>query len=142
MGVLIKIEPVTNLHIPDEGMDVCMMVHPGQSQVGQASISPTLAVQSFEVEFHGVSTENHYCCKQIFRLTTNKKPAHAAGAPWDGINALDAATMAYASINAMRQQLHPSDRVHGIIVNGGEAPNSESFAACVIILTRHVSSHP
>ncbi|KIR79343.1 hypothetical protein I306_03616 [Cryptococcus gattii EJB2] len=106
-----------------EGMDVCMMVHPGQSQVGQASISPTLAVQSFEVEFHGVSTENHCCCKQIFRLTTNKKPAHAAGAPWDGINALDAATMAYASINAMRQQLHPSDRVHGIIVNGGEAPN-------------------
>ncbi|WVO23718.1 uncharacterized protein IAS62_005073 [Cryptococcus decagattii] len=87
-----------------EGMDVCMMVHPGQSQVGQASISPTLAVQSFEVEFHG-------------------KPAHAAGAPWDGINALDAATMAYASINAMRQQLHPSDRVHGIILNGGEAPN-------------------
>ncbi|KAL0244087.1 hypothetical protein I308_105350 [Cryptococcus tetragattii IND107] len=87
-----------------EGMDVCMMVHPGQSQVGQASISPTLAVQSFEVEFHG-------------------KPAHAAGAPWDGINALDAATMAYASINAMRQQLHPADRVHGIIVNGGEAPN-------------------
>lgn len=68
MGVLIKIEPVANLHIPDEGMDVCMMVHPGQSQVGQASISPTLAVQSFEVEFHGVSTENHYCCKQIFDL--------------------------------------------------------------------------
>nr|KIR83725.1 hypothetical protein I308_06114 [Cryptococcus tetragattii IND107] len=31
--------------------------------------------------------------------------------------------MAYASINAMRQQLHPADRVHGIIVNGGEAPN-------------------
>jgi metal-dependent amidase/aminoacylase/carboxypeptidase family protein len=43
--------------------------------------------------------------------------------PWEGINALDAIVMAYQSIAVMRQQLRPTDRVHGVILEGGLKPN-------------------
>jgi metal-dependent amidase/aminoacylase/carboxypeptidase family protein len=52
------------------------------------------------------------------------KAAHAAAAPWDGINALhDAMVISYQNISALRQQMQASNRVHGIIKKGGEAPN-------------------
>ncbi|ORY28950.1 putative amidohydrolase [Naematelia encephala] len=87
-----------------EGIDACMMNHPGGHQAGAGRIAPTMAMQLIWVEYTG-------------------KTSHAASAPWDGINALDAATLAYASISAMRQQIKPTDRIHGIITNGGQAPN-------------------
>ena len=46
--------------------------------------------------------------------------AHAAGAPWEGINALDAAVLAYSNISALRQQVHPDSRIHGIIKGSEE----------------------
>ncbi|KAJ5735496.1 uncharacterized protein N7483_000621 [Penicillium malachiteum] len=49
--------------------------------------------------------------------------AHAAAAPWEGINALDAVVAAYNNISMLRQQLPLTQRVHGIISNGGERPN-------------------
>lgn len=50
-------------------------------------------------------------------------PAHAAGAPEAGRNALDAVLLLFAGINAWRQHLRESDRVHGIVNEGGVAPN-------------------
>lgn len=41
------------------------------------------------------------------------KASHAAAYPWEGINALDAAVLAYNNISVLRQQLKPSWRVHG-----------------------------
>ena len=43
-------------------------------------------------------------------------------APYEGINALDAAVTAYNAISVMRQQLMPSDRAHAIIVMPEGAP--------------------
>ena len=40
------------------------------------------------------------------------KPSHAAGFPWEGVNALDAAVTCYNSIACLRQQLKPEWRVH------------------------------
>lgn len=57
-----------------------------------------------EIEFHG-------------------KQAHAASAPEEGINALDALILTYNGINAMRQHLKDGARLHGIIVHGGNSPN-------------------
>lgn len=51
------------------------------------------------------------------------KAAHAAAFPWEGVNALDAAVMAYTNVSALRQQMKPSWRVHGVIKNGGVKPN-------------------
>ena len=56
-------------------------------------------------------------------VTYTGKAAHAAAFPWEGVNALDAAVLAYTSISALRQQMKPTWRVHGIITNGGAKPN-------------------
>lgn len=51
------------------------------------------------------------------------RSAHAASAPEKGINALDALIQVYNGINALRQHLTSDVRIHGIIVDGGTAPN-------------------
>lgn len=51
------------------------------------------------------------------------KAAHAAAAPHEGINALDALIMLFNSINALRQQLKEDVRIHGNIIKGGDAVN-------------------
>ncbi|GKW45570.1 M20 family metallopeptidase [Planococcus sp. NCCP-2050] len=84
-----------------EGVDAALMIHPS----GKTAITgPSLAVDPLEFHFYG-------------------KPAHAAGSPEEGINALDAVLQLFNSINALRQQLPSDARVHGIITHGGDAPN-------------------
>ena len=56
-------------------------------------------------------------------ITYKGKASHAAAFPWEGVNALDAAVMAYQSVSVLRQQMKPSWRVHGVITNGGAKPN-------------------
>lgn len=50
-------------------------------------------------------------------------PAHAAGAPWQGVNAVDAAVSCYTSLAMLRQQIKPEHRLHYIITDGGQALN-------------------
>ena len=52
----------------------------------------------------------------IPRLTVQYtgKAAHAASFPWKGVNALDAAVLAYQNVSCLRQQIKQSWRVHGI----------------------------
>ena len=93
------------VHMIDAGyfkdVDFAMMVHPAFTN----DASPlALAVKRSAITFHG-------------------KEAHAAMAPWEGVNALDAAVMAYNSISSMRQQIKPTWRIHGVINNGGVKPN-------------------
>ncbi|MCW6662866.1 M20 family metallopeptidase [Aerococcaceae bacterium NML190073] len=51
------------------------------------------------------------------------RASHAAGAPEDGINALEAVIQVYNSINALRLHLPKDVNIHGIITHGGEAAN-------------------
>jgi amidohydrolase len=51
------------------------------------------------------------------------KAAHASAVPWDGVNALDAVIQLFNNVSMMRQQVRPECRIHGIITNGGAAPN-------------------
>lgn len=82
-------------------VDVAMMAHP----VNQDSLRVALtATQQIKVEFKGKGT-------------------HAASSPWDGLNALDAAVASYVNVSLLRQQIKPSCRIHGIIVEGGTYPN-------------------
>ena len=84
-----------------EGIDLAMMVHPNP----RSSLAPGfLAAAVMEATFTG-------------------KAAHAAAYPWEGVNALDAAVMAYNSISLLRQQMKPTWRVHCIITEGGVKPN-------------------
>ena len=52
-------------------------------------------------------------------ITYKGHSAHASLFPWKGTNALDAAVMAYSSVSMMRQQMKPTWRVHGVILEGG-----------------------
>jgi metal-dependent amidase/aminoacylase/carboxypeptidase family protein len=64
-----------------------------------------------------------YWLSQVLYLTVSILSAHAAAAPWEGINALDAAVLAYSSISVLRQQIKPDHRVHGIIEGKNWTPN-------------------
>ncbi|KAM3932539.1 xaa-Arg dipeptidase [Leptodactylus fuscus] len=84
-----------------EDMDVVFMAHPAQDD---AAYLPDVAVHDVTVKYYG-------------------KASHAAAYPWEGINALDAAILAYNNISVLRQQMKPYWRVHGVIKNGGVKPN-------------------
>ncbi|GAB1196724.1 hypothetical protein APSETT444_005999 [Aspergillus pseudonomiae] len=60
---------------------------------------------------------------QKLRVEFKGKTAHAAGDPWNGRNALDAAVAAYNHVALLRQQIEPDARIHGVFEDGGAAPN-------------------
>jgi len=84
-----------------EGVDAAMMVHPADADL---LLMNCLAIQELLVEYDGHA-------------------AHAAAAPWEGRNALDAAVLGYMNVAAMRQHIRPDERVHGVITRGGDKPN-------------------
>lgn len=51
------------------------------------------------------------------------KTAHSGVAPWSGRSALDAVEIMNVSTNYLREHLHPTHRLHYVILEGGEAPN-------------------
>lgn len=51
------------------------------------------------------------------------REAHAAVAPYLGLNAADALTIAQVAIGLLRQQFAPGQMAHGIVTNGGQATN-------------------
>ncbi|NXN94379.1 P20D2 protein, partial [Rhinopomastus cyanomelas] len=84
-----------------EGLDVAFMAHPSQEN---AAYLPDVAEHDVTVKYYG-------------------KASHAAAYPWEGVNALDAAVLAYNNLSVLRQQMKPTWRVHGVIKNGGVKPN-------------------
>lgn len=57
------------------------------------------------------------------RFAYHGKTAHAASDPHEGINALNAVIHLFTGLDALRQHVTPDVRIHGIITDGGEAPN-------------------
>jgi amidohydrolase len=84
-----------------EGVHAAMMVHPAPVET---VTMPCLAVSHNEVHYHG-------------------KSAHASAWPEQGLNAADALTVAQVAIGLLRQHIHGTDRIHGIVLKGGDAPN-------------------
>ena len=95
-------------------IDVAMIVHPNTRNM---PTEEALACSTLEVEFFG-------------------RPAHAAGQPHRGINALDAMILAFTSINSLRQHIRGDARIHGIITDGGEAPNIVPAHSAAVFLVR------
>ena len=82
-------------------MDAAMIIHP--NSLNMVTVA-ALACSTLDVEFLG-------------------RPAHAAGQPHKGTNALEALILAFTAINSLRQHIRGDARIHGIITDGGEAPN-------------------
>ena len=70
-----------------------------------------------------------------YRYAYHGKSAHAAMMPESGINALNSVIHLFTGIDAMRQHLREDVRIHGIITDGGTAPNVvPEFAAANFML--------
>ena len=57
------------------------------------------------------------------RFTFKGKTSHAAGSPEKGINALDGCISLFNMVNALREHIKDSSRIHGVITEGGKAAN-------------------
>jgi amidohydrolase len=73
--------------------------------------------------YHGYEKSGRSLAMDAIRFEFQGKAAHAAAAPHEGINALDGVIQLFNSINALRQQTRSDTRIHGIITDGGHAPN-------------------
>jgi len=83
------------------GVDAAMMIHPlCRTKLWRGSLGLT----KVKVEYFG-------------------KAAHASAAPWQGVNALNAVIGLFNALDAMRQQIRPDSRIHGIITVGGQQAN-------------------
>jgi amidohydrolase len=78
-----------------------VMLHPGPVDIAAAR---SLALSEVTVNYTG-------------------RESHAAVAPYLGVNAGDAVTVAQVAIGLLRQQLMPGQMVHGIVTHGGQATN-------------------
>jgi amidohydrolase len=78
-----------------------MMVHPAPID---GITPPMIAAALFDVQYEG-------------------KESHASAFPEMGINAADALTVAQVAIGLLRQHIRSTDRIHGIVTHGGDAPN-------------------
>lgn len=56
-------------------------------------------------------------------VTYRGRESHAAVAPYLGLNAADAITVAQVAIGLLRQQFEPGHMAHGIVTDGGQATN-------------------
>lgn len=84
-----------------EGVDAAMMIHPSNLNL---ITMPCIAICDVTATYHG-------------------RAAHASAMPHRGLNALDAVVTAYQAIAQLRQHIKNTDRIHGIITDGGMAPN-------------------
>lgn len=95
-----------------------LMIHPWPTERLEATC---LAVDHFDVTYEG-------------------KEAHASAAPWEGVNALDAVTIAQVAVSLLRQQLRPGDQVHSIVTDGGVAANIIPRRASARYMARSVTA--
>jgi metal-dependent amidase/aminoacylase/carboxypeptidase family protein len=72
----------------------------------------------------GVNLTTMPCiCVAEVSVTYHGRAAHASAMPHNGIKALDAILLAYQAIGNLRQHIRDDERIHGIVVEGGQAPN-------------------
>jgi amidohydrolase len=83
------------------GIHAAMMVHPAPFDMLRAKI---IAASMFDVHCTG-------------------KESHASAFPERGVNAADALTIAQTALGLLRQHIKSTDRIHGIVTNGGAAAN-------------------
>ena len=112
-----KIEMIKNGAFDD--VEVALMAHP--NAVYSSATIDTYAITEINVTFTG-------------------KASHAAAAPHEGLNALDAVISSFNAIGALRQQMPENCRLHGIITHGGDAPNIIPAKASAAFMVRSKDS--
>jgi amidohydrolase len=102
-----------------DGVDAAMMMHPANLNL---ITMPCIAICDVEAIYHG-------------------RAAHASAMPYRGLNALDAVVTAYQAIAQLRQHIRTTERIHGIITEGGLAPNIVPERAACRYFVRAPDAH-
>ncbi|EGS17533.1 uncharacterized protein CTHT_0068640 [Thermochaetoides thermophila DSM 1495] len=92
-----------------KGCAASLMVHPGPGHKIPEPIRGVACVRMLA----NVKNKVHF----------RGREAHAAIAPWEGVNALDAVCLSYNAIAMLRQQIRPDERIHGVFRSAGDRPN-------------------
>ena len=97
-----------------DGVDMAIMTHAASTDWDPSGINKDLMISK---------GSNGLVAK---RAEFIGKASHAGGTPWNGINALNAATLALQAIHMQRETFKDEDsiRVHPIITKGGSAVNA------------------
>jgi aminobenzoyl-glutamate utilization protein B len=95
-----------------KGDDACIFTHVGSNLLVAYGDDGGNGVVSVKFNFDGQS-------------------AHAAGAPWRGRSALDAAELMDIGWNFHREHMEPTQRSHYVITDGGDQPNVVPSKAAV-----------
>ena len=80
---------------------------------------------------------SQFLALDCFRATFHGKPAHAAGEPWNGINAVNGVQLAIHAMDMLRQQVRPESRIGTWIINGGTASNVIPATGELEVTVRH-----
>ena len=102
-----------------DDLDIALMVHPGNETYRTIN---TLAVDVLDVKFFG-------------------KSAHASENADEAKNALDAMISYFNGVAQLRQHIKSSQRVHGVILDGGQAANIIPDVTHARFYTRATSRH-
>lgn len=100
-----------------DDVDAALMFHPGDRTIPWRHATAAVHI---DVDFHGVA-------------------AHAAGSPTAGRSALAAVIALFNSVDAMRQFIPESARIHGIITDGGQAVNIIPEHASAALMVRDLT---
>jgi amidohydrolase len=101
-----------------DGVDAAMMWHPGDRSLSRR---------------HGLAAAH-------LRFAFTGVPSHAAKTPWEGRSALAAAQLFLNAVDSLRQFVRPTVRMHGVVVDGGDAPNVVPGSATVEFYARDTTT--
>ena len=104
-----------------EGVDAVLFTHVDDSMAVSWGQATGTGLVSVEYTFEGTA-------------------AHGAGDPWKGRSALDAVELMNVAWNFRREHLHPLQRSHYVIVDGGDQPNVVPSSATVWYFIREITA--
>ena len=104
-----------------DGVDAVLFSHVGDNMNVSWGPSRGTGLVSVEYTFEGVA-------------------AHGAADPWKGRSALDAVELMNVGWNFRREHLHPLQRSHYVIVDGGDQPNVVPSFASVWYFVREITA--
>jgi aminobenzoyl-glutamate utilization protein B len=104
-----------------EGVDAVLFSHVGDNMNVSWGPSRGTGLVSVEYTFEGLA-------------------AHGAADPWKGRSALDAVELMNVGWNFRREHLHPLQRSHYVIVDGGDQPNVVPSVASVWYFVREIAA--
>ncbi|MBT0664845.1 M20 family metallopeptidase [Geobacter pelophilus] len=115
--------------LPEDAVRLTVMGTPAEEQgIGKIELIKAGFFDSIEFAMMVHPSSRRYVTKAYLglarlRFVFHGRPAHASAYPEEGINALDGVIQTFNAINALRQQVPQDVRIHGIITDGGAAPN-------------------